>query len=151
MLNKIKLICAVILMACLFLPLSTCTKQPHPQDPVQEVVVYERYVVMNDHKTGNASVFERYGVALIFILPLLFSVAALFRTAGGIFYTWIDLCAAMAVIFVVVIHWMTGQLVFGGYLAFFSGAVYMLAAALCFIFSIQHKLKQKEAVFKAKD
>ncbi|NRB42474.1 MAG: hypothetical protein HRU20_29060 [Pseudomonadales bacterium] len=140
MIKKIKMLAASLLLACLFLPLSTCTTQPHPQDKVQTAEVFERYAVMTDKGSEKFSMLQRYGAGLVFILPFLLSLAALFRNGDKIVYALFDMFLGLAVIFVITLHGMTGQLVLGGYIAAFSGSLYWLLALLLLGLSIKQCL-----------
>lgn len=150
MFKKVKLMCALVLMACLFLPLSTCTKLPHPTAVEQEVEVFERYVVMPEKGAQGYSIFHRFGPAIVFILPLLFSLAALFRAKASIFYALVDLSSALALLFVVAGHAVMGNLVLGGYLAASFGACYFILALMLLFVDVRQRLREKEVVMQKK-
>lgn len=119
MLKKIKLFFSLLLLACLFLPLSTCTIKPNPQATDQTVKTYDRYAIMQGE---DISFSQEYGAVFVLALPFVLSLAALFRSRVRWFYTLVEIVAALAVLGLVGIHAFTGtQLASGGYLALLSG------------------------------
>lgn len=134
MLNKIKLLASLLIIACLFLPLSTCTSKPHAQAVDQTEKVFERYAVIVDDVDSKqkTSIIQRYGAALLFCLPFIFALAAVFRAVDNMFYTLVEVVAGLAALFVVAVHGFTGELALGGYIALTGGLTYTLLAIMLF-------------------
>lgn len=145
MLKKLKLIASLLLISCLFLPLSTCTTQPHPQAADQTVEVTERYaLILNDNGAhANTPFIQRYGAGLLFLLPFIFALAALFRAQDNLFYNLIEIIAGLAALFVVAVHNFTGELAIGGYLALLGGLSYTLMAGALFFQGLAHRFSKR--------
>ena len=120
-LKGIKTLAALGLIICLFLPLSQCST---PADPKlkKEEVVYERYVVM--HKESGV---QGYLPVIFFILPIIIVLLNIRVSREKLRYELLELLSGLLVLIVVFLHMKTARLVFGGYLAMSSSAVYILA------------------------
>ena len=116
MARKIKLIVGIVLMACLFLPLSTCSRAPLKFERIEgkqlQHVEYKNYVVT----LGETRVVP-YLFALPFVLPLILAVAGFFGVGASLWKELLNILSAIAVIGMVAFHWFVAKLALGGYFA----------------------------------
>lgn len=125
MLKKIKAIAALLLIVCLFLPLSQCTQPPLPTDKNQSDVIYDLYVVQRESDAQ-----WKYFPAIPFVLPLLMVLFNFGVKHEKLRYELLDLILGMCAVGVVLLHVFVAKLVTGGYLAMAAAGTYMLASLL---------------------
>lgn len=140
MLKKIKLIAALLLLVCLFLPLSTCSRQPLPvkNQPNPEPVVIERYVAGD-----SGSLWMDYVPVVVFVLPLLWVLLSFRQVLVHWALLLAELLNAVAVLAVVYLHDYTGRLVLGGYLAASASITLLLLVILQFVGRVRQGLQQQ--------
>ena len=139
MLKKIKLVAALLLLVCLFMPLSTCSRQPLPKrdQPMPEPVVMERYVA-----GSTGTLWMDYLPVAIFVLPLLWVLLSLRETLVSWGLLLAEMLNAVAVLAVVYLHDYTGRLALAGYLAALAGLVLLVLVLVQFVGRIRQKLQQ---------
>ena len=120
-LKGFKTLAALGLIVCLFLPLSTCST-PSDSRLKKEEVVYERYVVM--HKDHG---FKAYVPIVFFVLPIIVVLLNIKIQREKLRFELLEFMTGLIALVVVLVHWKTGKLVLGGYLAISSSIIYLLA------------------------
>lgn len=127
MLRVVKLVISLLLMACLFLPLSTCSREPTKIEIVQgtatETLHYNNHVI-----TAGETRIGSYLIAVPFVLPLLLAVLGLFRRE--IWLEVLNILCAFSVVGVVIIHAFIAKLALGGYLAMGSALACLAGAVI---------------------
>ncbi len=123
MFKKIKGVAALLLIICLFLPLSQCSQPPLPTASNSTAIVYEYYAVQHNNIWG-------YFPAIPFVLPLLMVLFNVKAKREKLRYELIDVVLGVLVLTLVLLHAFVAKLIFGGYLALFAALGYLLASLI---------------------
>lgn len=136
MLNKLKLPVTLLLLACLFMPLSTCTaKVPDPKTGERHESVQYYYAVPDIPEWGAL----RFMPALLFILPLLLVLQQLFDRNGRLAYDMAGVLLSVLILAYLAFYFYLTRPAPGGYLATASAMAY-LALSITGLFQLtRHK------------
>lgn len=141
MLNIIKTLVAVVLVVCLFLPLSSCQYQNHSRTDAEPEVQTEYFYVVID-KEMNASPL-RFIPAAVFCLPFLLSLVALMRKKVTIKENLMGIISASFIAsYIMAYHYLTALEV-GGYLAITASLLYLLLSVIGTIIGIRLYMESK--------
>jgi len=158
MFKAIKRMAAILLIVCLFLPLSQCTQQPRPTDPAPKEIVYTRYAIdvcpfvqlsyCPEMIVGEAVKKDRWMNLLFglpFILPFLMVLFNFKVKQEKLRYELIEVILGLLVGLVVSLHVITGgKLLFGAYLAMISAGTYLIASLAEAASTIKERFKQTQ-------
>lgn len=123
MLKKLKGIAALLLLVCLFLPLSQCSRPPLPTTKDQTTTVIQLYAVPQ-----KVDSYWRFLPAVFFVFPLLMVLFNWRVKSEKLRYELIDVIFGLLVLSVILLHAFAAKLLAGGYLALIAAAAYLLAS-----------------------
>lgn len=135
MLNKIKLVLGIIIVVCLFLPLSSCQYEVPKTQGGEPEVKTEYYYAIPD-KAIDTGVW-RYAPIVLFCMPLLLAMIALIKNSNSWLHnlTGIVLAAGLSAYWYV--FYTLTALEFGGYLLIAAAIAYLLSNILGLYFVIK--------------
>lgn len=142
MLNTLKLIVSLLIVACLFLPLSSCHYQVPDQQQQGEMIdkVEYFYALPNDKSNFGA---WRFLPVVVFVLPFFLSLVTVVRRKSS---PWIDsfgVLLSMAILAYIGLHYSFNRLEFAGYLGAFAALAYLLMNAASLTLLIRQRWQQR--------
>lgn len=124
MFTKIKLLMAIVFIVCLFLPLSSCQYQV-PDPKTKEMVDQTEFYYALPDKAENAGLW-RIAIVVVFVLPLLLSLAQVVGKTGHYGLDVIDILLAASLLAYINFYAYFTKLLAGGYLLYAAAIVYLL-------------------------
>ena len=135
--SRIKHVASIILLVCMFLPLSQCQIQPPPNKPEQAVKIEVNQALHTSMKVGVT--WQNSAVALLFLAPFLISFIVLLRRDIDHrlgeplqifwFLSLMEFLSIIAIGIILFIHSYLGTPLYGLYLSTVLVVVYTVAWA----------------------
>ena len=148
MLKIVKMIASLVLIICIFLPLSQCSRPPTVKDVNQTVKDYPNYVWINPEKTmGPNSVpigNKGYIPAIIFMLPLIVTLLNIRIPREKLRYELLDVLLAVFIIAYTYMRGFASEYLLGSYIVFSVTTAYLLASLVESFKTLQSYLRKRE-------
>lgn len=142
MLNKLKLIASLLLVACLFSPLSSCHYQVPDQQQQGEMIDKTAYFYVLPDESSNFGVW-RFLPVVVFILPLLLSLVAVVRKKSSAWQDGLGVVLSLAIVSYIGLHYSFNRLEVAAYIASLAALSYLIMSATGIVLSIRQRVQQR--------
>lgn len=142
MLNKLKLIATLLIVACLFTPLSSCHYQVPDQSKQGEMVDKIEYFYALPDANSNFGVW-RYLPVVAFSLPFVLALVTVLRKKTSLAREVGGVVLSLAILAYLALHYSFNRLEMGGYVVVVATISYFILSVTAIIISIRQRVQQR--------
>lgn len=142
MLNTLKLIASLFIIACLFSPLSSCHYQVPDQQQKGEMIDKVEYFYVLPKESSNLGVW-RFLPVIAFVLPFLLSLTAVVRKKSSAWQDGFGLLLSIAILAYIGIHYSFNRMEIAAYIASLAAVTYFILTATTLVLAIRQRVQQR--------